>query len=146
MSVTREQIMTAFGSLVFNAGPFKTTGRRVQMWNQVSSQPAAFVRNIGDKYERHGALPPKITMMVEIWLYDNSAGVDPNAAPGAALNALVDAVEAALAPDSKVSNELTLGGLVTRCRIEGECIFDPGDLDGQAKAVIPVHILVPSFT
>lgn len=143
--MSRETIMSALCTLVFNAGPFKTTGRRVLMWSKVNNFPACFVRNIGDKYERNGSVPPKITMRAEIWLYSNT-GSDPSVAPAIGLNTLADAIEASLAPDNPTTNLLTLGGLVTRCWIEGESQFDPGDLDGIAKAILPIHILVPSFT
>jgi hypothetical protein len=47
-----------------------------------------------------------------------------------------------LAP-SPVSGVQTLGGLVSHCWIEGEIEQFPGVLDGIAKAIVPVKILVP---
>ena len=60
-----------------------------------------------------------------------------------ALNGLLDAVEAALNPFPLEAQ--TLGGLVTHCWIDGSTDYHPGDLDGQAIAVVPVKVLVPTF-
>jgi hypothetical protein len=38
-----------------------------------------------------------------------------------------------------------LGGLVTHCWIEGRIEIHPGDLDGQAIAVVPIRMLVPTI-
>jgi hypothetical protein len=85
--------------------------------------------------------PPKRTILAEIWVYTD-VGKDPNANPEAAINDIVDAIEAALAP-SVVSGVQTLGGLVSNAWIEGEIDQFPGVLDGIAKAIVPVKILVP---
>ena len=69
-------------------------------------------------------------------------GKDPNANPEQALNDIIDAVEAALLPGIN-SNAQTLGGIVSHAWIEGEIEQFPGVLDGIAKAIIPVKILVP---
>ena len=57
------------------------------------------------------------------------------------LNPLLDAVEAALAPDP-VGHVQTLGGLVSHCWIAGRIQTDEGVPGGQAVAIVPVEILV----
>jgi hypothetical protein len=47
-----------------------------------------------------------------------------------------------LAPTGRAETQ-TLGGLVSHCWIEGRIEMDSGDNDGQAKAIIPIRILVP---
>ena len=140
MSVGREDIMTALFNLVEGVGDFKDTGRRVKMWSQVTAFPAMYLRNVSDQYQRQQILS-KVTMRAEVWLYTHTTDAD--SAPGIELNNIMDALEAAFVPDNPQTNTLTLGGLVQHCWIEGEVMYDPGDLDGYGKAVVPVHILVP---
>lgn len=143
---SREQVMTALATAVFGVADFKTTGRRVLLWSKVSAQPACFLRNVADAYERDGVRQQaKVTMHAEIWVY-SQAGKDPDEAPGIDLNNLIDAIEGVFVSDDTSSGRFTLGGLVQHAWIEGDIEYDPGDLDGQAKAVIPVKILVPKFT
>ncbi|MDB5405681.1 MAG: hypothetical protein JWL84_593 [Rhodospirillales bacterium] len=141
MTVTREQIMDALAALCFSVSDFKTTGRRLALWNKTPNQPACFVRNSpGDLYEMSGTQNVARVIEAEIWIY---AKVGPDDVPGTALNNLVDAIEVALAPSFATPGRQTLGGLVQHCWLEGKSALDPGDIDGQAKAVLPVRILVP---
>ena len=133
---------TANGTGVALTTGFQTTGRRVLLWSKVAAQPALFLRNVDDEDVWDNPVLPKTTLDVEVWIYSR-AGANPDLAPGVGLNNLVDAVRAAFKPDNPMTRTLTLGGLVQWCRIEGKSDFDPGDLDGQAKAVVPVKILVP---
>ena len=123
------------------AAPFNTSGRRLQLWSKVSSFLALFFQSTGSHYPPRDVrgLPPKQTISAELWVYTD-VGKEPNANPEAALNDIVDAIEVALAP-SVLTGVQTLGGLVSHCWIEGEQF--PGVLDGTAKAIIPVKMLVP---
>lgn len=141
MAATREQIMTALLAKLKATNVFLTVERRVRPWSDVSEQPALFARNVGDHYEPRSPLPAKRTMSVELWIYAKS-GRESGGSPGAVLNNCLDAIDTALKPDV-MTNRQTLGGLVEHCRIEGEGVFDPGDLDSQAKAVVPLKILIP---
>lgn len=127
--------------VAFTSG-FQTKGRRVLLWSKVSAFPAIFLRNVSDRYETRDGQPARRTLDAEIWIY-STAGQNPDLAPGVALNNILDAIEAVLAPDNIMVNRQTLGGLVYHCRIDGKVEYDPGDLDGYAKALIPVSILVP---
>jgi hypothetical protein len=143
MTPSRETIIQALFSLALTAATFNTSGRRLLLWSKVSSFPALFVQSTGTHYpprEPRG-IPPKRTITAELWVYTD-AGKDPNANPEQALNDIIDAVEAALLPGIN-SNAQTLGGLVSHAWIEGEIEQFPGVLDGIAKAIIPVKILVP---
>lgn len=142
--MNREAIMSALFTLATGAAGFKTTGRRLVLWSQCPEQPALFLRNVGDDYPAKVArgLPTRVTLHAEIWLYAN-VGVSPANVPGTTLNNLIDLVEAALKPAPAYEVQ-TLGGLVSHCWIEGRIELDPGDIDGQAKAIIPIRILVPS--
>ena len=143
MIPSREAIISALFDLALTAAPFNTSGRRLQLWSKVASFPALFVQSTGTHYPPRDVrgLPPKRTISAEIWVYTD-VGKDPNANPEQALNDIVDAIEAALAPNV-ITDVQTLGGLVSHCWIEGEIEQFPGVLDGIAKAIIPVKILVP---
>jgi hypothetical protein len=139
--VDREAIMEMLFAIVTASGAFATTGRRLKMWTQVADQPALFLRDIGNDYPgRSSGLPAKRTLDAEIWIYARTE--DPDTAPVVALNKLLDLVEDNLAPDPWTGVQ-DLDGLATHCAIEGRIEIDAGDLDGQAKAVIPIRILVP---
>jgi hypothetical protein len=143
MTPSRETIIQALFSLALTAATFNTSGRRLLLWSKVASFPALFVQSTGTQYPQREVrgLPPKRTITAELWVYTD-AGKDPNANPEQALNDIIDAVEAALLPGVN-SNAQTLGGIVSHAWIEGEIEQFPGVLDGIAKAIIPVKILVP---
>jgi hypothetical protein len=131
---------TASGIAVPLRSGFRTAGRRLRPWSQVTEQPAMFVRDVDEEYPPRPHGLARATLEAEIWIYSN-AGKDPNGIPTASLDPLVDAVEASLEPVWPYQTQ-TLGGLCTHAWIEGRLMKDPGDLDQQAKAVIPVRILV----
>ena len=127
----------------------QTSGRRLQHWSKVSAQPALFIDD-GDELHPDTAsgIPQKLTLEAEIWLYANG-GQNPDAVPATQLNALIAAIEETLAPTAvfngrSVQNVQTLGlPNVEHCRIEGRLIKYSGHLGGQARAVVPVRILIP---
>lgn len=116
--MNREAIITALFNLALTAAPFRTSGRRLQLWSKVNSFPALFVQSTGTHYPLRETrqLPPKRTIAAEIWVYTD-AGKNPNANPEAALNDIVDAVEVVLTPG--LNGVQTLAGLVSHCWIEG---------------------------
>lgn len=119
---------------------FQTTGRRVIHWSKVAAQPAIFVRHIKERYPtRPTGMLAKVEINTEIWIY---CRVPDDANADSSMNPLLDAVELALKPNP-VTSVQTLGGAVIHCWIEGDLDIDPGDLDNQAKAVIPIKMLVP---
>lgn len=123
---------------------FLTTGRRLKFWTDVAEQPALFLRD-GDEeldYPQEQGVLQLQTLKPEIWIYSN-AGQNPDLAPATGLNNLLDAVQAAFAPDSPQTGRFTLGGLVFWCRLNGKVTKEPGDLDGQAIAIAEVEITVP---
>ena len=142
--MSRNSIVDALLALLTSTNAFNTSGRRLIPWTKVDSQPAIFVRHVGDHYAPRGTgLPPTVVMDCEAWLYSN-AGKDSLAVPGAALADLIDAVEALLKPVAGApSRAQTLGGAVVHAWIEGKIDVHPGDLDGQAIAVVPISILCP---
>jgi hypothetical protein len=143
--LTLSELATANATGASFTTGFRTTGRRLQLWSQVAEQPALFLRNIADEYPKRHAkeLPTAPTLEAEAWVY-SSAGRDPDLAPGTGLNNLIDAIKAALDPVPGTPQTLGLAS-VQHCWIEGRIDMHPGDLDGQAIAVIPIKILAPGL-
>jgi hypothetical protein len=132
---------TANGAAIALTTGFVTFSRRFKFWTEVSAQPALFLRD-GDEELHYPNTSLQIqTMKAEVWIYSN-AGQNPDLAPVIALNNLLDAVQSVFAPDGP-TNQFTLGGLVSWCRMVGKVEKDPGDASGQAIAVADVEIIVP---
>lgn len=137
-----EPILAALlAHLKANIANVPTFGRRLKSPNEVSDQPAIFVRHTGEADDWQGPLPRTI-VKAEIWIFCK-AGKDPHVAPDSGLNAVALKVRTALAPALPMLEPVTLNGQVAYCRIEGESEFDPGDLTSQGIAVLPVCMLLP---
>lgn len=153
MIATRESIMTAlfdllsdttFAQPVQNQTQFKTKSRRLKVWDQVAKnlQPAMFLTEHAESTAyTSNALPEKLTMMAQIWVYIAS-GADPKAVPATDLNVVLDAIDKQLKPSPLVTFRQTLGGLVQHCRVDGQVLKVPGDEDGQGLILIPIKIFV----
>jgi hypothetical protein len=153
MTQSREAIMEAlvarlaqmqFATPINGCDSWALLSRRLKLWSDVASadQPALFITEHGETIGYSAeALPGKSTLNVDLFVYI-SAGKDPDSIPARDLNIALDALAACLAPDPAIGRQ-TLGGLVTHCRIEGRIVKDPGDLDGQGLALVPVKILAP---
>lgn len=143
MSSDYEIVMDALFAQLIGGGDFVTTGRRVLHWNQVSEQPALFLRRTGVLYQSQD-LQVMRTLICEVWIY-SKGGEDPDAAPDETLTDLEAKVLARLAPDVHDDDEarFTLGGLVYWCRVEGRSDMGPGDQAGQAVAKIPILVTLP---
>ncbi len=111
---------------------------------QSSEQPALFQAQKHESAHRARGQPPKWTLALEIYVYAQAPDDVPS--PSTVLNPLLDALEAALAPSGQdvATNVQTLGGLVSHCWISGTVVTDEGVLGGQAVAIIPIEIVVPS--
>lgn len=139
--MNREPIYAALFAKLATVAGIVTSSRRLVHWSDVPaiSQPALFQTQKSEKQEQRRGLPAKVTLQCEIYLYVNS-GNDMSVAPAQQMNALMDAIEAALAPG--IDGVQTLGNTVHHCWIEGEIITDEGALGAQAVSIIPVNILV----
>jgi hypothetical protein len=137
----REVIYSALFTLLQGVGGVALASRRLRLWSEVAAcdRPALFLSERAEQYVRaNEAMPATVTLEADIYLYVNA---DDLHIPATALNALLDAVDMALAP-APLSGRQTLGGLVSHCWIEGKIIKDTGDLDGDGVAILPVRMLV----
>jgi hypothetical protein len=117
---------------------------KLRLWADVAAdqQPAAFLvthREL-DEYRGLGLLRRRLDL--GIWCYsrsDNSIGQTD-------LDSMMAGFEeqfGADAVDDYSTNQLTLGGLVYWCRIEGKVFKDPGDIDGQTLLIVPLSVEWP---
>ncbi|MFZ3310184.1 MAG: hypothetical protein WA280_12535 [Xanthobacteraceae bacterium] len=146
-TVTREQISVAFFNLIKGAADFTATSRRFVHWDQVNETQMPFLTMLktGEQRGRQSEGLPALTINAHVFIY-LSAGLDPEDVPDSAMNAVLDAIDAAVAPsgaDALGGGRQTLGGLVSHCYPLGPVFIDTGDLDGKAVAAIPFQILVP---
>jgi hypothetical protein len=145
--VTREQISVAFFDLIAGAADFTATSRRFVHWDQVNETQMPFLTMLktGEVRGRQTEGLPTLSINAHVFVY-LSAGMDPEDVPDTAMNTLLDAIDAAVAPigaDAVNGNRQTLGGLVSHCYALGPVFVDTGDIDGKAVAAIPFQILVP---
>ena len=146
-TATREQISVAFFDLIKGAADFAATSRRFVHWDQVNETQLPFLTMLktGEQRGRQSEGLPTLTINAHVFVY-LSAGMDPEDVPDTAMNTVLDAIDAAVAPsgaDAVGGNRQTLGGLVSHCYPVGPAFIDTGDVDGKAVAAIPFQILVP---
>ena len=144
---TREQISIAFFDLIKSAASFAAVSRRFVHWDQVNETQLPFLTMLktGEQRSRQSEGLPVLAINAHVFVY-LSAGMDPEGVPDTAMNAVLDAIDAAVAPggaDAFAGNKQTLGGLVAHCYPFGSVFIDTGDIDGKAVAAIPFQILVP---
>jgi hypothetical protein len=142
---TREEIATALLAAVQATAHFTTTGRR---WRDPSTitpaqSPACFLVIAGEQFVRPSPnLAPVRTLNFSAFVY-NDIGPNPNLYPETALNAALDALDAALAPDNARSGFCTLDGLVFAAYLKGEARRAPAELTGKALAIVPIEVILP---
>lgn len=141
--IAREAIYAALFARIAGAAGFATTARRMRSWGTLTplEQPALYMRQKTETASVKALGAPTVwTLGVELYLYVHSS--DPYVPPVAALNPLIDAVEAALAPPPPTGvQDLDLPDMVRHAYIAGKVEINEGGLRGQATAVIPVEIL-----
>jgi hypothetical protein len=149
LTQSRETVLNALLNLLknvtFSAGvsgktSFVTTSRRVRHWSDVpkSARPALFMACHAEQptyRNEHTVAYNKLSVKLFVYL-DTS---DRAFTPDTDVSVVLDAIDVALAP-SPGPQVQTLGGLVSHCRVEGEVLRDPGDLDGDGIIIIPISI------
>lgn len=151
MIASRESVLGAlftklknaqFSSPVNGSNTWRTTSRRVKLWGDVppASRPALFMTDHHETYQYKAQNEPVLTTInVDVFVYIDAR--DPGATPSSMLNIIMDAITSAIGPTPGFEQKQTLGGLVSHCRIEGEVLKDPGDLDGDGMLIIPIKIM-----
>ena len=144
--MTREAAFSALFAAVSTAYPWGLASRRMKLWGEVPAamRPAFFQLESGpETYQWPSPAAPKRTFEAKLFLYFASQDLT---TPGStAINAALDAIDAALAPSGADLNlgRQTLGGAVHDCKIVGVPVRDTGDLDGDGLAVVSVRLVGP---
>ena len=143
----REPAVAALLARLASAYPWASPpSRRLKLWSDVPAamRPACFLHEGGaETYADAATGVPKRTLSLRLFVYADAH--DPGVPGASRLNAIMDALDAALAPAGADAalGRLTLGGTAWRCGIEGKVLKDPGDLDGDALLVVPLAIVLP---
>lgn len=137
--MNREAIHQALFALLQTVPGFVTSSRRLKHWGEVdkNKQPALFLAAEGEEVTQGQEQPRRYTLRFSVYLY---AKGDDKDIPSARLNPLLDGVLQALSGPPITHNVQTLGGMVTRCWVEGTIQTDEGVLGDQAVAIVPIRI------
>ncbi len=141
---TREQIYSALFALLEALPGVTTASRRLKNIQDLPPEDFPAVYQLQDKQTTKytGTVPTRTTLRASWLLYANSSDV--TVAPSTALNNLVDAACAVLAPIG-VTQKNTLGGLVEYAGISGDIEIFEGVLGDRAIAIVPIEIILPGF-
>jgi len=144
--MSREAAFSALFAAVSAAYPWGLASRRMKLWSEVPSalRPAFFQLESGpETYQWTSPATPRRTLEAKLFLYFDAR--DPQTPGASAINAALDAIDAALAPSAPdfASGRQTLGGAVHDCKINGVPVRDTGDLDGDGLAVVSVRLIAP---
>jgi hypothetical protein len=144
--MSREAAFSALFAAVSAAYPWGLASRRMKLWSEVPAalRPAFFQLESGpETYQWATPAAPKRTFEAKLFLYFDAR--DPITPGATAINAALDAIDAALAPARADLNlgRQTLGGAVYDCKVIGVPVRDTGDLDGDGLAVVSVRLVGP---
>jgi hypothetical protein len=149
--VQREPIFAALFALGAaatwdNGRTWKTSSRRTVHFSKVEAQPAFFQYESEENIQQVTSMPYKSILKAH-WIAYQNTGLDPKAIPATENNLILDALQAALAPQLmpgvQFVDRCTLGGLVYNVKICGSVMKYDGALEGQGIITIPLEILVP---
>lgn len=134
----RESAYSALFAKLSAISGIVTAERRLRHWSDVmpTEMPYLALAVAGQVAEPVKRLPTKWTLGADLYIYVQSD----NSAPGPILNALLDKIDEALAPDPGQDTQ-TLGGIVSHAWIEGQVQTDEGTLGPIAVAIVPIRML-----
>jgi len=144
--MSREAAFSALFDTLSNAYAWGMASRRLKLWSDVPAamRPALFQLEAGpESYQWTSLAAPKRTIEAKLFLYFDSR--DPLTPGSSAINAALDAIDAALAPQGGdlAAGRQTLGGAVYDCKVAGVPVRDTGDMDGDGLAVVSVKLVLP---
>jgi hypothetical protein len=97
-AISRQQISVTFFDLIKGAADFAAVSRRFVHWDQVNETQMPFLTMLktGEQRGRQSEGLPALTVNAHVFVY-LSAGLDPEDVPDTAMNAVLDAIDAAVA-------------------------------------------------
>jgi hypothetical protein len=142
---TREQIITALFTKIQTVmgTSIRTYTRRLKLWDQVPKEQRpylALVEHREDYTPTPRGIDSRNLLHCMVYIYIDAH--DQTVIGGSVINNLLDTLDGVFSGLSGVGVE-TLGGLVNRVWINGPVFKDPGDLDGDGLAIVPIQILIP---
>lgn len=143
MARTRAAALAALFNLVsplYAWGNAPAVDKKLVLWDACPKEqrPALFLFQGGRETYVWTASPfAKRTIEVALFIYLDASETE----QGATINTLMDLIDGAFKPDA--TGKQTLGGTCEYCRIAGEVIRDPGDLDGDGLLMVPLQITLP---
>jgi hypothetical protein len=141
---TREDIANALLARLTSGGAFVMSGRRLLGPESIpqAQTPALFLLDSDELYESQARnLPSKRMLGFDAVVYVD-VGADVNAVPATPLNNALDAIDAALKPDSGLGF-VTLAGKAYSVKIVGVIEKAPGDVTGKGLAFVPIEVFIP---
>ena len=140
----REAVFAALFARLQAVAGLTTVSRKMRAINELRPEEfnAAFQLQGPQHASFKGDVPTK-TVLSAMWAIYTFTD-DQTVAPSTALNNLVDACCAVLAPSVGFDRQ-TLGGLVELVAVDGEIEVYEGLLGSQAAALIPIKLLLPGF-
>jgi len=122
---------------------FAYTSERLQLWDDVPTQPAMMTQEGDERHTQTTRGMPLRILEYRVIVYQRT-GVDTSLPRPADENDLImGAIEEAIPDGSEPDLNQTLGGLVHSVRISGTVLKDDGAMDGQAMIVVPIDVIVP---
>ena len=140
--MSREAAYVALFAQLQTVAGITTFGRRVRLLEDIKPPefPCLFMTVGTQTVVPKPGVPPKRTLGARIFIY--TAAPDATVASAIQLNALVDAVEAALKPLG-MQPQQTLAGAVAHAWIEGKIEIYEAIKTQRAAALIPITMLMP---
>lgn len=142
MSISRETYYAPLWALVQAAATFKTASRRVRLLQDMedSELPAVFLSVDHQPTEPSINAPAKYKLGAKAYLY--CANPDQETAADIALNGLIDALEAVLAPAPGYGSQNLGRDDVQGAWISGTVEIYPAPNGARAAAIVPIEIHV----
>jgi len=146
MAATREQVAVALAAKL-DTTAIPSLKRFSRVLNSPENtpameQPALYLYQVGDPYDNEKGRAPIRRLHFNAEIYTNRGSL-PTAIPDTEMNAVLDAIDLALAPDP-VSWFQDLNGLVSHVWVEGQIGRFPANDGAQSIAVVPIEVMLKS--
>lgn len=131
---------TVFSPPIKNKTTFTKISRRLKIWADVPKENrpwAGLVCHSETPVFKSENTPPYFKLSYRLFIYLDAK--DDKSIGDIDINNVLDAVGDALKPGFGEQRQ-TLGNLVNHCRVDGEILRDPGDLDGDGIIIIPIAV------
>lgn len=138
--MNREPIYSALYAKLAAITELRTRSRVLKHWNDVSpeEQPALFMAQAREVPTTVTGQPTKWDLFVDVYVYARTGS---GSVPGAVVNPILDAIEAALPLHPVTGKHMLDAPGVEWARIDGAIETDEGTLGDQMVAIVPIHIL-----